>query len=510
MSGSTERKVKSTFGLKIDYEHQLVRQVIVLDKNKDGRVGLSEFGMLIRAFNKALSKGMPPMQVVQVCKKMYAEFDEDGNGIISYDEAYASWKKYLDKYFKKGTKLKEKIELLKVITSHLPEGDPAQTQEILQRHEFRRQFHILDKAGTMLLGHDEYFALLLAYNKLLDIGKTNAEVKRDVARLLKQIDADNSGSIDLEEAYRQFKADIAGIRHEVVMDVMRKANDILADNARYCPDHQVKKKSGCKKCQALTARILASNNHGMFEFLRPKPPSNADKQRAAAVVLQFEKLDINGDGTVDKSEVHHALLRMGIDDFIVARYTERVFTHGDKNNDGVLSLEEFKVVSMRTPFPKPSPISNSSINFAQLKNSFVEADKDKNGKISPKELKNLLTAHGATAGEAQEMTTDFFSSHDKKGKGEVDFEAFKLEYVRMATFRVIYTLKCLLEAGVAIDEDVDGQLSRSELFGAFVKEFGNEAAEEQVDVCFDQMDTDKSGFVTLDELWVWYQSKTGQ
>ena len=41
---------------------------IVLDKNKDGRVGLSEFGMLIRAFNKALSKGMPPMQVVQVCK----------------------------------------------------------------------------------------------------------------------------------------------------------------------------------------------------------------------------------------------------------------------------------------------------------------------------------------------------------------------------------------------------------------------------------------------------------
>ncbi|KAI3877140.1 hypothetical protein MKX03_023850 [Papaver bracteatum] len=132
----------------------------------------------------------------------------------------------------------------------------------------------------------------------------------------------------------------------------------------------------------------------------------------------FKLIDTNGDGKISSLELGEVLLCLGHEKSTVTKEAEVILKEVDCNGDGFIDLDEFMNVVAGDSSSKSKGADED------LKDAFLVFDADKNGFISPKELKQVLRSLGyykCTLGECSAM----IKGVDKDGDGLVNFEEFR-------------------------------------------------------------------------------------
>ncbi|KAI3881043.1 hypothetical protein MKW92_010238 [Papaver armeniacum] len=132
----------------------------------------------------------------------------------------------------------------------------------------------------------------------------------------------------------------------------------------------------------------------------------------------FKLIDTNGDGKISSLELGEVLLCLGHEKSTVTKEAEVMLKEVDCNGDGFIDLDEFMNVVAGDSSSKSKGADED------LKDAFLVFDSDKNGFISPKELKQVLRSLGyykCTLSECSAM----IKGVDKDGDGLVNFEEFR-------------------------------------------------------------------------------------
>lgn len=140
-----------------------------------------------------------------------------------------------------------------------------------------------------------------------ELTESQIEEMKDVFTV---IDTNKSGSIDCAElgkGLRGLGLNPSNAEVQALMDEYDKDNNSV-----------------------LSLEEFAELYHKCLAFQRP-----SEEQ----LIEQFNKLDVNGDGTIDANELKKVLL-FG-DEALTEEEAERIIADFDRNGDGVLSLNEF-------------------------------------------------------------------------------------------------------------------------------------------------------------------------
>lgn len=127
----------------------------------------------------------------------------------------------------------------------------------------------------------------------------------------------------------------------------------------------------------------------------------------------FKFFDGNGDGKISPAELRRALVNLGHDKSTVGKEAERMVREMDSDGDGFIDLDEFMKVM------------DSVEKEDNLVDAFSVFDCDKNGLISPQELKRVLVRLGSSNCSLRECKK-MIKGVDKDGDGFISFQEFKL------------------------------------------------------------------------------------
>lgn len=162
---------------------------------------------------------------------------------------------------------------------------------------------------------------------------------------------------------------------------------------------------------------------GMSTMRGHRPPGGMDPAK------MFAKVDADGSGGVDKSELQSLLddvtQKTGVSN---STSTDELFSQIDSNGDGNLSQDELGE-GMKSIMPPPP----STIDFAQSRSGsgddlFGKLDTDGSGAVSQEELQALLdkvaSDHGTDSTSAS-SGSDMFAKLDTDGNGSLSQAEFK-------------------------------------------------------------------------------------
>lgn len=169
---------------------------------------------------------------------------------------------------------------------------------------------------------------------------------------------------------------------------------------------------------------ISSAWSGMSTMRGHRPPGGMDPAK------MFAKVDADGSGGVDKSELQSLLddvtQKTGVSN---STSTDELFSQIDSNSDGSLSQDELGE-GMKSIMPPPP----STMDFAQSRSGsgddlFGKLDTDGSGAVSQEELQALLdkmaSDHGTDSASAT-SSSDMFAKLDTDGNGSLsqpEFEA---------------------------------------------------------------------------------------
>jgi len=106
------------------------------------------------------------------------------------------------------------------------------------------------------------------------------------------------------------------------------------------------------------------------------------KKIAGTVEKTFHMMDENQDGELDKSELREALRKLGVHRDLLDKDVKTLMEAADTNDDGVISLDEFKNWYLREKIRAGR----------RIEKLFHVFDEDRDGFISKEECKSLLAA----------------------------------------------------------------------------------------------------------------------
>ena len=131
---------------------------------------------------------------------------------------------------------------------------------------------------------------------------------------------------------------------------------------------------------------------------------------------------------------------------------------------------------------------------AEAQETFNFFDKDRDGKISLDELKNMvMLLSGETATE--EGINEMLKNVDLNGDGEIDFEEF---YAAMKKDSITVTEE-LEEAFKVFDKDNDGFISPEELRST-MESMGETVSKEEIDAMIEKADLNGDGKISICEF----------
>ncbi|PPD91846.1 hypothetical protein GOBAR_DD11205 [Gossypium barbadense] len=138
----------------------------------------------------------------------------------------------------------------------------------------------------------------------------------------------------------------------------------------------------------------------------------------------FKVMDANGDGKISSLELRQVLLCLGHEKSTASKVAEGMIREMDFNGDGFIDSDEFMHAVVNTT--SDGAISScSSGDDDHLMDAFLIFDKDKNGFISAKELRNVLISLGFNKCSLKQCKR-MIRGVDKDGDGFVDFKEFRL------------------------------------------------------------------------------------
>ncbi|KAL2896004.1 putative calcium-binding protein CML18 [Bienertia sinuspersici] len=140
---------------------------------------------------------------------------------------------------------------------------------------------------------------------------------------------------------------------------------------------------------------------------------NSSSKSADEIQKIFQKFDSNGDGKISASELKSLLQALGTE--TSSEEVAKMMAEMDIDGDGYVDLSEF------SEFHAGSGGNVGSTK--ELREAFNLYDKDGNGKISARELYDVLKSLGEKC--SLKDCKKMIQSVDADGDGHVDFDEFK-------------------------------------------------------------------------------------
>eukprot|EP01083_Nonionella_stella_P152853 490421_1 len=138
--------------------------------------------------------------------------------------------------------------------------------------------------------------------------------------------------------------------------------------------------------------------------------SNMRSQPEQSVKEHFERLDKDKNGYLDEEELSHLLMDMGFTTHTASREANSALHAADKNTDGLVDFEEFKLFWHRKLLSQHTRYSNGVFSLF---------DNNGDGQIDADELTNLL---GIELKRAESMLCEV----DKDGDGLISLREFQM------------------------------------------------------------------------------------
>eukprot|EP00826_Nyctotherus_ovalis_P049525 TRINITY_DN599_c0_g3_i6.p1 TRINITY_DN599_c0_g3~~TRINITY_DN599_c0_g3_i6.p1 ORF type:complete len:550 (-),score=147.22 TRINITY_DN599_c0_g3_i6:103-1752(-) len=122
----------------------------------------------------------------------------------------------------------------------------------------------------------------------------------------------------------------------------------------------------------------------------------------------FQQFDKNGDGVLERNELLEGYMKLGKTKKQAARIVDKIMNQIDLNNNGTIDYSEFLMANLRH-----EDITSSE----KLKEAFKIFDKDGDGHITVKEIKEVL-------GGNDEAVAELVKAADLDGDGQISFDEF--------------------------------------------------------------------------------------
>lgn len=135
------------------------------------------------------------------------------------------------------------------------------------------------------------------------------------------------------------------------------------------------------------------------------------REQTKALTESFKALDSNGDGRLSRAELISGYSRT-MPDIEVEALVHKVIESCDADGSGYIDYSEFILASMN---------HQTLLSKQNLQAAFDAFDKDKSGKISIAELKDML---GGAEGGGEAVWKQLISEADLDGDGEIDITEF--------------------------------------------------------------------------------------
>ncbi|KAK7264893.1 hypothetical protein RJT34_32506 [Clitoria ternatea] len=143
------------------------------------------------------------------------------------------------------------------------------------------------------------------------------------------------------------------------------------------------------------------------------------KEELRRVFLTFDK---NGDGFITKQELRESLRNIRI--MMSEREVDDIVVKYDSNGDGLIDFEEFCLLTNEC-LGEDEKEGGEGEEEVNLKEAFDVFDKDNDGLISVEELSLVLTSLGLREGKKIEECKEMIRKVDMDGDGMVNFNEFK-------------------------------------------------------------------------------------
>lgn len=166
---------------------------------------------------------------------------------------------------------------------------------------------------------------------------------------------------------------------------------------------------------------------GLFENLRCFRSTNRLKKAALHVIASqmgeeqlkalrdtFISLDVNGDGMLSVAELREGLEKAGLNTILPADL-QQIIEEVDSDRSGVIDYTEFLAATMDRRLYLQRDVCWAA---------FCVFDRNGDGKISPDELREVLSHEGVEGLLGQQTVEQIMSEIDSDGNGEIDFDEF--------------------------------------------------------------------------------------
>ena len=280
----------------------------------------------------------------------------------------------------------------------------------------------------------------------------------DVAKKFKIWDSDGDGKISFEELKESASKDSSKFLSEEDVNAIFIVGDLNLDG-------EIDEEEFSKLMIPSISDIVAK-----FRYAHR---SVEDVRKA------FKTYDRDGDGSIDRGELHKALTNYKFN--FSEQEVEIIFAVGDIDNDGTIDFEEFMYLMCPSTTQIVKKFRESYKTINDVKGAFRRYDKNRDGGLSKSELNRMMmsTGHSFTDMEIDAI----MNLGDRDGDGEIDLEEFMILMTPSASEtlakirRGITSIADVKGLFKDIDVDGDGLLDKEEMLNSPGCKFDREEVE---------------------------------
>jgi len=280
----------------------------------------------------------------------------------------------------------------------------------------------------------------------------------DVAKKFKVWDSDGDGKISFEELKESAAKDSTKFLSEEDVNAIFIVGDLNLDG-------EIDEEEFSKLMIPSISDIVAK-----FRYAHR---SVEDVRKA------FKTYDRDGDGAIDRGELHKALTNYKFN--FSDQEVDIIFAAGDIDGDGCVDFEEFMYLMCPSTAQIVKKFRASYKTINEVKGAFRKYDKNRDGGLSKSELSRMMmsTGHSFTDMEIDAI----MNLGDRDGDGEIDLDEFMILMTPSASETLsqirqgitsIADVKGLFKD---IDVDGDGLLSKEEMLNSPGCKFDKEQIE---------------------------------